>query len=133
MCDVAQQCLDALSIAMRHADKLLAQMNLTVHGIIDRASLLAQVMRCQLQLLSPISILDGHIPERICTQSSQPKLTDYTRNCNIFIIFHAWYRNTSVLYRMAWHVFFFWDLALHSGCDRRNTFELEMIISIYCL
>ena len=40
MCDGAQQCLDALSIAMRHADKLLAQMNLTVHGAIDRASLI---------------------------------------------------------------------------------------------
>ncbi|KAL5484080.1 hypothetical protein EMCRGX_G020524 [Ephydatia muelleri] len=38
MCDGAQQCLDALSIAMRHADKRLAQMNLTVHGAIDRAS-----------------------------------------------------------------------------------------------
>ena len=40
MCDGAQQCLDALSIAMRHADKLLAQMNLTVHGAIHRASLI---------------------------------------------------------------------------------------------
>ena len=40
MCDGAQQCLDALSIAMRHADKLLAQMNLTVHGTIDRAFLI---------------------------------------------------------------------------------------------
>ena len=30
MCDGAQQCLDALSIAMRHADKLLAQMNLVL-------------------------------------------------------------------------------------------------------
>ena len=40
MCGGAQQCLDALSIAMRHADKLLAQMNLTVPGAIDRASLI---------------------------------------------------------------------------------------------
>ena len=40
ICDGAQQCLDALSIAMRHADKLLAQMNLTVHGAIQKASLI---------------------------------------------------------------------------------------------
>ena len=40
MCDGAEQCLDALSIAMRHVDKLLAQMNLTVYGAIDRASLI---------------------------------------------------------------------------------------------
>ena len=31
-------------------------------------------------------------------------LTDYTRNCNIFIIFHARYQNKSVLYRMAWNI-----------------------------
>ena len=35
------------------------------------------------------------------------RLTDYTRDCNIFIIFHAWYQNTSVLYCMACHVFSF--------------------------
>ena len=40
MCGGAQLCRDALSIAMRHADKLLAQMNLTVSGAIDRASLI---------------------------------------------------------------------------------------------
>ena len=32
------------------------------------------------------------------------QITDYTRNCNIFIIFHARYRNKSVLYRMAWNI-----------------------------
>ena len=38
ICGGEQQCQDALSNAMRHADKLLAQMNLTVSGAIDRAS-----------------------------------------------------------------------------------------------
>ena len=34
-------------------------------------------------------------------------LTDYTRNCNMFIIFHAWYQNTFVLYiPLAWHGIF---------------------------
>ena len=33
-----QQCHDALSNAMRHVDKLLAQKNLPVSGAIDRAS-----------------------------------------------------------------------------------------------
>ena len=37
-CGGEQQCQDALSNAMRHADKLLGQMNLTVSGAIDRAS-----------------------------------------------------------------------------------------------
>ena len=40
MCGGIQQCLDALSIEMRHADKILAQMNLTVPGAIDRPSLI---------------------------------------------------------------------------------------------
>ena len=38
ICGGEQQCQDALSNAMRHADKLLAQMNLTVSGAINRAS-----------------------------------------------------------------------------------------------
>ena len=50
------------------------------------------------------------------------------RNCNIFIIFHAWYQNTSVLYT-AWRGIFHRDLAEDSFCDV-NTFEPEMIISI---
>ena len=40
ICCGEQQCQDALSNAMRHADKLLAQMNLTISGAIDRASLI---------------------------------------------------------------------------------------------
>ena len=63
------------------------------------------------------------------------RLTDYTRNCNMFIIFHAWYQNTFVLYiPHAWRGIFqrdnFCEVSFCSGCDRRNSFEREMIIGI---
>eukprot|EP00731_Ephydatia_muelleri_P002645 Em0001g2645a len=38
VCGGEQQCQDALSTAMRHADKLLAQMNFTISGAINKAS-----------------------------------------------------------------------------------------------
>ena len=62
-------------------------------------------------------------------------LTDYTRNCNMFIIFHAWYQNTFVLYiPHAWRGIFqrdnFCEVSFCSGCDQRNSFEREMIIGI---
>ena len=66
-------------------------------------------------------------------------LTDYMQNCNIFIIFHAWYQNTSVLcgiFVVVVVVVFCagsCEVSLCSGCDRHNTFVPEMIISIYRL
>ena len=57
-------------------------------------------------------------------------LTDYTRNCNMFIIFHAWYQNTFVLYiPHAWRgifsserLYFLWscEVSFCSSCDRRR-------------
>ena len=56
----------------------------------------------------------------------------YAELYNMFIIFHAWYQNTFV---HAWRGMFQRDNFLRScevsfcsGCDRRNSFEREIII-----
>lgn len=72
-CGGAQQCVDALSIAMRHADKLLAQMNLTVHGAIDRASLIGTGSEMPLPKIEPNFYSGWADTRRICTRSSQLK------------------------------------------------------------
>ena len=69
VCGGLQEPKDTLSIAMRHANNLLAKLHFTIRGAINQASSMFQVERFHLPALNPTFTLAGHTQERTCILS----------------------------------------------------------------